>query len=246
MIGLKFDDLALAICPLRHGLKSLKLGEEIAVRIILPPAQWENLLKFAAILQTARTDGLFSATSLELVKIAGLPDGEILWKDGKPSGAEPAIFTENALADQISRLKSLSRFSLVFSGPLRLPAPPGIQNREDEKYRYCQPHHFNKPGLLAHLLRRIRFLEEEREEVGASDDFVTDLGSSVLFWHDMRYNPVRRMALGGICGRIVLDGSLGEASALRLVLGQYLGAGKNGRFGFGFWRIPEISGKGVA
>lgn len=240
MIGLKFDDLALAICPQRYGQNSLKLGEEIAVRIILRADQWKNLLEFAAILQRARTEGLFSASSLALVKIVNLPGGEILWQDGASCGVQPAVFTESALANQISRLRAHSHFALVLNGPLRLPAPRGFKNREDEKYKYCQPGHFNEPGLMGHLLRRIRFLSDESEGA-VYDDFAPDLGASVLFWHDMRYNPQRQMALGGICGRIAIEGKLGEHSARRLVLGQYLGAGKNGRFGFGFWRIPEIS-----
>ena len=241
MIGLKFDDLALAIQPLRFGQASLKPDEEIAVRMILPADQWNNLLKFADILRTARTDGLFSATSLGIVKIVDLANGRILWQDDRPCGIGPRLFSENALAAQVSRLRALNRFSLVFDGPLRLPAPRGFKNRQDEKYKYCQPAHFNEPGLTAHLLRRVRFLEEENGGEDNFDDFAPDLDASRLFWYDMRYNPVRQMALGGICGRIVMAGKPGEAGARRLVLGQYFGVGKNGRFGFGFWRIPEIS-----
>jgi CRISPR/Cas system endoribonuclease Cas6 (RAMP superfamily) len=56
----------------------------------------------------------------------------------------------------------------------------------------------------------------------------------------MAYNPVRKIRLGGISGEISINGQPSSYEARRLVWGQYLGIGKNSRFGFGFFRIPAL------
>ena len=57
---------------------------------------------------------------------------------------------------------------------------------------------------------------------------------------DMRYSREWQIALGVVVGEMRFgvppDGTVAE----RLVRGQYLGAGRNARFGLGYWRIPEL------
>lgn len=65
-----------------------------------------------------------------------------------------------------------------------------------------------------------------------------------LGWCDMRYGQLRHISLGGVVGELYFSTSPSLEAALRFVWGQYFGAGKNPRFGLGFWRIPEIALKG--
>lgn len=242
----KFDELALAIYPERFGQKGLKPAEKIAVRMLLPRAPSNNLSEFAAQLLNTYSEGEFSAASLRLDQIRDFRSGAILWKDGKETGNLPSLFSERLLTDEISALQSLSRFSLVFKGPLRLAAPSGQKDKSSEILKYCQPDRLIKEArLIYHLVRHVRFLDEADMSLDAPENLAADLAASKLRWHDMRYNSMRQMALGGICGKLVLNGKASRSLARLLVLGQYLGAGKNGRFGFGFWQIPEIQLSGA-
>lgn len=237
----KFDDLALAIYPERFGQERMLAGEKIVVRMILSPNRFHYLTEFAAALQNTCPKGEFSPASLRLTEINDFGYHTIFWQDGEETNYRPSLFSERALVEEIASLRSLSRFSLVFKGPLRLAAPRGVKDKSYEKLKYCQPNYFMEARQIIHLVEHIRFLDEEEKKISISEDLAADLTASNLHWHDMRYNPIRQMALGGICGRIVFNGNIGYDLARHLVLGQYLGAGKNGRFGFGFWQIPEIS-----
>jgi Uncharacterized conserved protein (DUF2276). len=74
--------------------------------------------------------------------------------------------------------------------------------------------------------------------------FCMPIDTTNLHWHDMAYNQTRRIRLGGLVGSITLaPATLSVEQALALVMGQYTGAGKNGRFGFGLYQIAELEEK---
>jgi len=53
---------------------------------------------------------------------------------------------------------------------------------------------------------------------------------------------LRPALLGGLVGVLRLEGPVSPEAALAITAGQYLGAGKNPRFGLGMYRIPELEG----
>ncbi len=140
------------------------------------------------------------------------------------------------LAEEVAALQSLSSWRICLCGPLRLTLPAGMKHtRMHGTERICKPEFFREEsGAMAHLL------------VGVRDGRKTACGEGLrpsatdLHWDDMRYSRERQIALGGVVGEMRFDAAPSSLAAERLVLGQYLGAGKNARFGLGYWRIPEL------
>ncbi len=87
---------------------------------------------------------------------------------------------------------------------------------------------------MAHLLAGVR--DGQKTECGEA----LRPSSVSLQWDDMRCSREWQIALG-VVGEMRFDAPPGGLVAERLVLGQYLSAGKNSRFGLGCWRIPELN-----
>lgn len=66
------------------------------------------------------------------------------------------------------------------------------------------------------------------------------ISAGVLHWLDLSYGS-RDTTFGGAVGCIRVSGKPEPDVAALLVLGQYLGMGKNAVFGYGFYNIPELS-----
>ena len=72
------------------------------------------------------------------------------------------------------------------------------------------------------------------------------IDSCGLTWIDASYSDKSNRNFdtknfGGVAGKISVSAKLNKKEAINLVLGQYLGAGKSGAFGFGYYNIPELS-----
>lgn len=229
------EDFVLSILPARQGKAHFMPGENVAVRLVV-----SDICHIPAFLDAALhtcAAGEFSARSLRLFAVVDLISSEYIWLNGALTGQEPLPFTERKFEPQINAIEGLREFSLCLTGPLRVPLPPWLERGPGDMGKFCQPRHFADPRLLAHILSRVRQIASSTGGMGPGP--ATDF--SQLYWDDMRYNPQRKIALGGICGTLGCKGRPEHEMARRLVLGQYLGAGKNGRFGLGFWRIPELA-----
>jgi hypothetical protein len=138
-------------------------------------------------------------------------------------------------AEALFRLAAEGRpFSLIFRSPLRFSRPADAPGHGD----FIGPDFFTWERACPYLLARVRYLPDLTE-----DEFeglrVADGGD--LIWQSMAYSRERRMKLGGVTGRLLVRGQLSRTAAIVLTAGQYLGVGKNGRFGFGFYGIPELN-----
>lgn len=102
--------------------------------------------------------------------------------------------------------------------------------------RFCDADFFRQGNALTHLLGHIRLLPPV---VSGAEMRVERVR---LHWADLRYSRERAVALGGLVGEICLTGRPDAETARRLVLGEYLGSGKNARFGLGFWRLTAEEG----
>lgn len=236
--GLCLEDCLLALKPLRNGPEPLRQGEKIELLLTLA-AGWEKILpSLLTSLDSLRATGTFSAENLALASVKSWPDGRPLWFAGQKMLFPCGEFSEASLALKLEKLLGLKKWTLVFDGPLRLPLPPGHVERGRERHQFARPEFLASREGLAHLLRKVRFQPEE-----VSPDcsgLEPDLAVSSLAWGDMRYNPQKKMALGGVVGKITWTGAPDYETGRRLLAGEYCGAGKNGRFGLGFWHIAEI------
>lgn len=179
--------------------------------------------------------GEFSAFSLALVRARDAVSGLTIWEQGTATGIAPIPFTWQTVLAEIEALQGLAEWSIQLCGPLRLPLPPGHGHRGRGADKYAAPEDLLAAGGLDNLLARIRF-----QEPGPLTPLEAQPVTADLRWEDMRYNAERRIALGGVTGTVRWRARLEFAQARRLVLGQYFGAGKNARFGLGFWLIPEL------
>lgn len=215
------------------GQRPVLKGEFVCLRILVKQSAFGQLPELLAGMSADETYGEFSSDSLVPVFVRDAISRANLWADGVATGFLPSAFTESLLVEEISALQSMPAWTLQFVSPLRLPLPAGSPDRGQHKY--MSRRHFEQPGALPNLISRVRGFEK-----------AFDLGASLcidamrIYWEDMRYNRLKCKALGGITGSLRCKGRMDAESALRLVSGQYLGAGKNPRFGLGFWRIPEL------
>lgn len=146
--------------------------------------------------------------------------------------------TSAAFSAEILLLQNLDSWRLDFFVPLRLKLPAWEKRQGHEVKTFCTAEFFNSPKALAYLASRIRFMES----CSALDDSNESLLPETcdLAWNDMRYSESRQIALGGLTGHLSFRSLPNQELATRLVMGQYLGAGKNPLFGLGYWQIPEL------
>ncbi len=67
--------------------------------------------------------------------------------------------------------------------------------------------------------------------------------ASAISWEELRYSKTRQVPIGGVTGLLRYKGAIGAEDALRLACGQYLGTGRSGRFGLGFYTLVELEGQ---
>lgn len=233
--GFRLEDLALAILPLRHGIEPIRAGEMLTLRLLLKADGLPLLPALTGALAETGGGGEFSADSLVPCLARDGTGARILWA-GRGSGwLKPASFSQETLLPAICALREMEEWSLHFAGPLRLPLPPKDAQRGGGVAKFARPDDLLAEKGLDNLLARVRFMGAES---------LLPLEATPLWarlrWEDLRYSRDRKIALGGIAGVCRWCGKPDFAQARRLVLGQYLGAGKNARFGLGFWNIPEL------
>jgi CRISPR-associated endonuclease Cas1 len=168
------------------------------------------------------------------------------------AGQPPCLpLAREVVEEEIEALSLLDHFTLHFYTPLRLTRPKGSKQ---SGHRYCDEPYFlgsktSDPPPLQHLLAKVRERMKERGlpqatvSAAGADDLPPPAGWSVsggaLHWLDLSYGS-RDTTFGGAVGRIRVCGKPDSETAALLVLGQYLGVGKNAVFGYGFYDIPEL------
>ncbi len=156
------------------------------------------------------------------------------------SAEEAAVLDADVLKPEIDELQRLDGFTLHLYSPLRLPRPAG---HKVKGHSYCDEEFFlggenaaTDPSMpLGHLLNRLR-LDGPPPQDGAG----LRVCGGALRWLDSKYGRGFKKTIGGPVGKLKVAGRPGREAAERLVLGQYVGAGKNAAFGLGFYRIAEL------
>lgn len=240
--GLRADDLLLGILPFRGGLRPIGAGEDLTLRLILSPAGAAALPDLLDALESLPPEGEFSSATLRPVLVCDPVRGIPLDVAG---GALPAPFDAAVVREEAALLRTLDRWRIRLVTPLRLPLPAGEKTRRGpDRERFCPPEFFAAhPAALDRLLSRVRPFPGMPPRGDAPAAGLRILSADTA-WEDMRYSARRGVALGGVVGEISCAGTPDADAALLLAAGRLLGAGKNARFGMGFWRIPELDAAG--
>jgi CRISPR-associated endonuclease Cas1 len=141
------------------------------------------------------------------------------------------------LKPEIDALTRLDFFSLLLWSPLRLARP---QKKDQPKgHKHCDAEFFLESpddGRIAldHFMDRIGI-----SIPGAGAPTKLRITNGELLWLDNNYGKYDT-PMGGVTGIIRVDGRAAWEEAATLVVGQYIGLGKNRAFGLGFFVIPEI------
>lgn len=229
-LALRLENIVYALLPLRRGVSFILPGEELGLRLIVPHAALSLLPRIVEAMMEMPPQGEFSCRSLHFTAFReGVGGQPCALSELAASSVAP--LTAERLAERVLFLQDCQSWSLNLFTPLRLTLPAGRKKGGDGVRRFCDPLFFQQETALPHLLSHVRLLPPVMCGQGMR------LRAVSLHWEDMRYSRDRRMALGGVVGKIHVAGRPDAETARRLVLGEYLGAGKNGRFGLGFWRI---------
>lgn len=227
---LHMEDMVHSLLPLRNGISPVMPGDRLTLRLIVPTTSLPVLPEVVRAMLELPPQGEFSSRTLYF---AGFGDG--LHGTPLPVSAlrEQKVrpVTREGLADRITALQTCEGWRLRLVTPLRLTLPAGEKTKAGGVGRFCGVDFFRQDRALGHLLEHVRLLSPAVCGAGIR------LRDMRLRWADMRYSRQRGVALGGVTGELCAVGRPDEETALRLVLGEYLGAGKNGRFGLGFWQV---------
>jgi len=138
--------------------------------------------------------------------------------------------------DEWQRIAEVDNLTLEFKTPLRCSMP---KNRRTDGHAFFDDTYFSANAFLNRLIKRLM-------QLGWSLPTETTYESQAiaqkneLVWLDIGYGGVKdRKTLGGCVGKIELC-KLSESQRACLVMGQYVRAGENTRFGFGDYRISEL------
>lgn len=236
-IGIPLKDILLGIVPLRNGVQSVSQGETLVLRALVNESGLGYLEALARSLLTLDSHGEFSSASLELLFWRDVLSEKTYAPLNPPSQPEPLTYT--AFSAEIQLLQNLDSWRLDFFVPLRLKLPAWEKRQGHEVKTFCAAEFFNSPKALAYLASKIRFMESCSSPLDDSDESLLP-ETCDLAWKDIRYSESRQIALGGLAGHLSFCSPPNQELATRLVLGQYLGAGKNPLFGLGYWQIPEL------
>ena len=118
--------------------------------------------------------------------------------------------------------------------------PPHMKRKDaPTKERFCQSDFFSKQEnsdkILPLILSRMRW-----QTFLPLSEPLPCLVRADLRDTKICYNEKRHIILNGIVGTLTFKGKPSQNTASILVKGQYTGAGKQPRFGMGFYYIPEL------
>jgi hypothetical protein len=248
--GLAPDAAFIGIAPQRSGQAPWVKGENVALRIFFDADNPDIACRLLEALRKFRfTEGEFCLGSnlvfhgflagknivCDTLQLTEQPIENAMQEEGVFSRLTPEL-----LEEEISLLARLDAWTLQCIAPLRLTLPPGAKGAGGEQARFAQPDFFHDSTALDCLVSRIRWLQSPPDMPSHGAGLLPTKVS--LRWNDMAYSRERHMRIGGLTGMVAYKGRVDPRTAAALVFGQYCGTGKNARFGFGMYRIPELDG----
>ena len=224
-----FHETGLRPIPLGPGGSRFRTGQRLTLALSLPGRELDRLAKVLGSLQHARGihGHLEPGNTLTLESVFCCLSRQP-WPERRSMP-----FSREAAAQAIDVLCRLRAFRLHFTAPLRLKRPPGGKRPGG---RYCDPAWFSAArGALGHVISQLA-----PGNWAEAQDLV--LSGIAGHWQDVPFGRTTKpTTLGGFVGMLQLEGRVPPRLAWSLILGQFLGIGKNRAFGLGLYRIPEIA-----
>lgn len=238
--GCMWEDAFAALLPFRSGTRPILPGDELVVRVILTGAGLKPFPKVLNALPYTSAEGEFSPLKLALCGVTDAVSGKpAAIAPGGSAALEP--FTSDLIRGEAEWLMRAGTATLALRTPLRLSLPGGMKDPQMQGVeRFCRPEFFDHEGRLlglSHIAGRVRGFRFKQPSPGPA------CMASAISWEDLRYSKSRQVPLGGLTGLLRFKGAIAEEDAVRLACGQYLGAGRNGRFGLGFYTVVELEGR---
>jgi len=153
-----------------------------------------------------------------------------------PTAKELKPITIDDLKNDVDTFSKTQNWTLRFVTPLRVE-----RKAPKNGHRFFDHSGFNSSHFLRILYGRIfdlaKFAGLNVGQFAPPDPLSWEITRNALLWMDM---PLKEKILGGCCGEVDICGLPANWARL-LVLGQYLHAGKNTRFGMGAYRITQLN-----
>lgn len=239
--GKSTADAEIWVQSVETGVPAYQTGDPVHVGLVIPQGQaasvFEALRRFN---DSSLGHGHFlPGRSIRLDSVNCRVSGRSVLMNNALDGTWETFvpLDETIIAEEVGLLTGLDEFNIYFCSPLRLKRPPEAKRAG---HRYCDEAFFliaadSGMAALTHLIDSVRF-----NVASLSTQESVTVNEGALTWLDLSYGRKVRKTLGGVVGRLKVSGRLTDRAAQNLSLGQYLGAGKNPAFGFGFYYIPEL------
>jgi CRISPR-associated protein Cas1 len=232
----KLHETGIYLNPIETRLIRLQAGDPLHVGLVFPVEAAAAVCAALAGFNDWRTPrgNLRPGETILLENLQCRVSGQTV-QNGEIAPHHLRVLDDRALAPERAALAAADRFSLIFYTPLRLFRPEG---QKQDGHNLCDPHYFlgsrdDGRSALAHLLTHLGAGADPADRTGLR------IGGGTLFLLDNTYGRFKT-PIGGVTGRLDLTGRPTAEEARLLVLGQYLGLGKNRTFGLGFYHFPEL------
>lgn len=232
------DEVFESLFALRSGQTPLNIGEIVCLRLVTREKSLTFLPTLVRCMMNMPPKGEFCSANLRFIGFIDTVKRRFLSEDNLIAGQVIPVSIKY-FEEESEILRSSKIANIEFLSPIRLALPAGEKHcGMREKDRLCDTSWFSsEQNAVGHMLSHIRGITTLHES--AMRDIKVNIIEKNLRWHDMRYNKQRTIVIGGIVGKLQVNIDTYSA-ALLLTIGQYLGSGKNRRFGLGFWRIAEL------
>ena len=229
--GVNPEEAFAGLLPLHNGTAPLTVGASLGLRLVVSPATWAATQAMFRVLAAgfAAPGEFVAGHTITLASVSHSPAVPAAPFAGLE--APPPPITPEAIASQHPLVPGAQSHALRIHllGPMRLTMPAGAKGED----RYVPPEFLERgPEAAQCFLSRLRLPTQWPALPAAPELCITQ---ATTHWEDVGYNANRRMRLGGLVGAFTLCGISCPALHAAIMAGQYLGAGKNGRFGFGFY-----------
>lgn len=151
-------------------------------------------------------------------------------------GQQPTAVSVASLDEWFTRLTSLSSITLRFDAPLAAKRP---KSQQREGHACFDQEYFSAPLFMKRLEDRLADLGWQLPTAASDEPSPVRAEPIDLVWMDVGYRGKKAMTLGGVVGRVRFHHA-SPRDLMLLVLGQFVHAGENTRFGFGRYAIEEI------
>lgn len=223
-----------SIVVFRNSERKILKGELIRLRLVLNNPDILLLSKLQNGMNNCIKYGEFNTNSFRFIAAYDAVSGQHI--DCQKNLSE---FSDDVIENEVETLMKAQSFHLVFVTPIRITLPSEIKTHKySSESKIVHKNFFDEyPYSISYLAEKSRC--SHSPYLDASKDLMVNILDRDLHWVDLKYNQFHSKIIGGVIGNIYCSKLKNRDIARNLICGQYVGSGKSGRLGFGFYVIPE-------